>query len=48
MVEDFFAVSVERRITHPCVAAITQAARGGFFPGLSGSSTAAERSTRAG
>ena len=28
MVEDFFAVSVERRITHPCVAAITQAARG--------------------
>ncbi len=28
MVEEFFAVSVERRITHPCVAAITQAARG--------------------
>ena len=28
MVEDFFAISVERRITHPCVAAITQAARG--------------------
>ncbi|SFB67095.1 transcriptional regulator, LysR family [Polaromonas sp. OV174] len=28
MVEDFFAVSVERRITHPCVAAITLAARG--------------------
>ena len=27
MVEDFFAISVERRITHPCVAAITQAAR---------------------
>lgn len=27
MVEEFFAVSVERRITHPCVAAITQAAR---------------------
>ncbi|MBT9476057.1 transcriptional activator NhaR [Polaromonas sp.] len=31
MVEDFYAVSVERRITHPCVAAITQAARGQFF-----------------
>ena len=27
MVEEFFAVSVERRITHPCVAAITDAAR---------------------
>ena len=29
--EDFYAVSVERRITHPCVAAITQAARGQLF-----------------
>jgi LysR family transcriptional activator of nhaA len=28
LVEEFFAVSVERRITHPCVAAITEAARG--------------------
>ena len=28
LVEEFFAISVERRITHPCVAAITQAARG--------------------
>ena len=27
LVEEFFAVSVERRITHPCVAAITEAAR---------------------
>ena len=35
MVEDFFAVSVERRITHPCVAAITQAARGQLLHGLS-------------
>jgi len=26
--EDFFAVSVERRISHPCVAAISQVARG--------------------
>jgi LysR family transcriptional regulator, transcriptional activator of nhaA len=34
MVEDFFAVSVERRITHPCVAAITQAARGQLSHGL--------------
>ncbi|MEJ8823249.1 transcriptional activator NhaR [Variovorax humicola] len=27
LVEEFFAISVERRITHPCVVAITQAAR---------------------
>jgi LysR family transcriptional activator of nhaA len=27
LVEEFFAISVERRITHPCVAAITRAAR---------------------
>ena len=33
LVEEFFAVSVERRITHPCVAAITQAARGRLFGG---------------
>jgi LysR family transcriptional activator of nhaA len=31
LVEEFFAVSVERRITHPCVAAITQAARSRLF-----------------
>jgi LysR family transcriptional activator of nhaA len=31
LVEEFFAVSVERRITHPCVAAITDAARGRLF-----------------
>jgi LysR family transcriptional activator of nhaA len=31
MVEEFFAVSVERRITHPCVVAITDAARGQLF-----------------
>jgi LysR family transcriptional activator of nhaA len=31
LVEEFYAVSVERRITHPCVAAITQAARGRLF-----------------
>lgn len=31
LVEEFFAVSVERRISHPCVAAITQAARGRLF-----------------
>ncbi|MDZ5456019.1 transcriptional activator NhaR [Azohydromonas lata] len=29
--EDFFAISVERRITHPCVVAITQTARNEFF-----------------
>ncbi len=31
MVENFYAISVERRITHPCVAAITHAARGALF-----------------
>eukprot|EP01041_Mallomonas_annulata_P010115 gene10115-21076_t len=31
IMEHYFAVSVERRITHPCVAAITQAARVRFF-----------------
>ncbi len=31
MVEDFYAISVERRITHPAVVAITQAARGALF-----------------
>ena len=31
LVEAFFAVSVERRIKHPCVAAITEAARGRLF-----------------
>lgn len=31
MVEDFYAISVERRITHPGVAAITNAARGSLF-----------------
>lgn len=31
IVEDFYAISVERRITHPAVAAITQAARGRIF-----------------
>ncbi len=28
---EFYAISVERRITHPCVEAITQAARSGLF-----------------
>jgi LysR family transcriptional activator of nhaA len=31
IVEDFYAISVERRITHPGVVAITQAARGALF-----------------
>jgi LysR family transcriptional activator of nhaA len=31
MNEEFFAVSVERRITHPCVVAITDSARGQLF-----------------
>ena len=33
IVEEFYAISVERRITHPCVAAITSAARGTLFGG---------------
>ena len=31
IVEEFFAISVERRITHPCVVAITDAARDRLF-----------------
>jgi LysR family transcriptional activator of nhaA len=31
LLNDFYAISVERRITHPGVAAITQAARGDLF-----------------
>jgi LysR family transcriptional activator of nhaA len=31
LVENFYAISVERRITHPCVAAITESARGELF-----------------
>ena len=31
LIEEFFAISVERRITHPCVIAITQAARVQFL-----------------
>jgi LysR family transcriptional activator of nhaA len=31
LVEEFYAISVERRITHPCVVAITTAARGQLF-----------------
>ena len=33
LVEEFFAISVERRITHPCVVAITRAARGKLLDG---------------
>jgi LysR family transcriptional activator of nhaA len=28
---EYFAISVERRLTHPCVLAITQSARHGIF-----------------
>ena len=31
MKEDFYAISIQRRITHPAVAAITEAARGSLF-----------------
>jgi LysR family transcriptional regulator, transcriptional activator of nhaA len=33
LVEEFFAISVERRITHPCVVAITDGARERLFAG---------------
>jgi LysR family transcriptional activator of nhaA len=32
LVEEFYAISVERRITHPCVEAISAAARDRLFP----------------
>ena len=31
LVEEFYAISVERRITHPCVVAITESARDALF-----------------
>jgi len=31
IIEEFFAISVERRVTHPCVVAITEAARDRLF-----------------
>ena len=31
LVEEFFAISVERRISHPCVVAITESARSDLF-----------------
>ena len=31
LVEEFYAISVERRITYPCVAAISDAAMGKLF-----------------
>ena len=31
VVDEFFAISVERRVTHPCVVAITQSARNELF-----------------
>ena len=33
VVEEFFAISVERRVKHPCVVAITETARGRLFAG---------------
>lgn len=37
IVEEFFAISVERRVTHPCVVAITEAARDRLFVSSGGS-----------
>lgn len=36
LVEEFYGISAERRITHPAIAAITQAARGELFAGTAG------------
>ena len=42
VVDEFFAISVERRITHPCVLAITESARSKLF----GQAPKARRTTR--
>ena len=42
---EYFAISVERRITHPCVIAITRSARQALFAG-SGKSRSARRTPR--
>ena len=36
LMEEFYAISVERRITHPAVAAITATARGKLFAARAG------------
>ena len=41
--EQLFAISVERHITHPCLLAITDAARGQLFRGFTASTTSARR-----
>jgi LysR family transcriptional activator of nhaA len=49
MSDDFYAISVERRITHPGVAAITQAARNELFHApAGGEKAAAHAATQAG
>jgi LysR family transcriptional activator of nhaA len=35
LVEEFYAVSAQRRVTHPCVVAITEAARTELFSATS-------------
>jgi len=32
--DEFFAISVERRVKHPCVVAIAEASRTRFFPAI--------------
>ena len=44
VVDEFFAISVERRVTHPCVVAITQSARNELFaPSAKARSSSARR-----
>jgi LysR family transcriptional activator of nhaA len=40
--EEFYAISVERRLTHPCVVAITQSARAELFGTAPDDATAAD------
>ena len=46
VVDEFFAISIERRLTHPCVSAITQAARNELFAPPQGRSRPARSSAR--
>lgn len=46
--EDFYAISVERRISHPCVLAITRAARAELFNGADAAPRPAARRAKAG
>ncbi|MFT7117186.1 MAG: LysR family transcriptional activator of nhaA [Rhodoferax sp.] len=48
LMEEFYAVSAERRITHPCVVAITEAARNQLFSARMASSAPVSKSAHVG